>query len=347
MRDLCAPSLNVTKFLQKADGTTVQAGAGDPWTFGVGVSPTPVSWQTPVGASGSTASQATDSSGGVSFKWKMNANSAVVDLSETPKAGWVYNGALCTVNKLDGSDPVELFDTVGTNAPNQSEDVADLQDLTVGLNQAVNCDVYNRQIRTASIQVAKQTVPAGLSDTFDFTLKNGNTTIDTKTGIAHGGTGTFTPVVAGTYAVSEAPNAGFTQTSATCDNLGTQQVETVTAGSLVVAEGQNWSCKFVNTAKPGTITVVKKTVGANGTFSFTSNIPAWGSFNLTTAGGTASTVAQPAPVGTYNIAESSPAPWTLTSSTCTGQQSPASVKVGPGRTWSARSRTLRRPRRST
>ena len=330
VRELCAPSLNVTKFLQKADGTTVQAGAGDPWTFHAALGSSPTSWQSPAGASGSSATQATDGSGGASFKWKMASNSVSVDLSEDAKPGWVYNGALCTRNKLDGNDPTVIFNSVGTNAPNASKDQAELQDLTVGLNEAVNCDVYNRQIRTATIQVAKQTVPAGLPNTFDFTLKDGQTTVDTETGVAHGGTATFTPVVPGTYSVTEAADAGFTQTSSTCDNLGTQPVEAVGAGQLTVGEGQSWKCTFVNTAKPGTIKVVKKAVGANGTFSFTSNVPDLGNFDLTTAAGTASTAPVAAAVGTYNIAESSPAPWQLTSSTCTGGQSPASVKVAPG-----------------
>ncbi|WP_421119358.1 hypothetical protein ACE2AJ_18670 [Aquihabitans daechungensis] len=329
VRELCAPSLNVTKFLQKADGTTAQAGAGDPWTFNASVTPTPNSWQSPVGASGATASQATDGSGGVSFKWKMSDNSATVDLSENPKAGWVYNGALCTRNKLDGNDPEVIFDTVGANSPAAFEDQAELQDLIVGLNEAVNCDVYNRQVRTSTIQVAKQTVPAGLSNTFDFTLSQGPTTIESKTGVAHGGTATFAPVAPGTYAVTEAANSGFTQTSATCDNLGTQAVETVGAGQLVVGEAQSWKCTFVNTANPGTIKVVKNAVGADGAFSFTSNT-GLGNFDLTTSGGTASTTATAAAVGTYDIAEGSAAPWQLTSATCTGNQSPASVFVGPG-----------------
>ncbi len=329
VRELCAPSLNVTKFLQKADGTTVKAGAGDPWTFNATVTPTPTSWQSPVGASGASAHQATDASGGVSFKWKTAGGSASVDLSENPKAGWVYNGSLCTRNKLDGTVPAVIFNSVGTNAPSASKDQAELKNLAVGPQEAVNCDVYNRQIRTSSIQVAKQTVPAGLSNTFDFTLSQGQSTIDTKTGIVHGGIATFTPVGPGTYAVTETANSAFTQTSATCDNLGTQQVETVAAASLVVGEAQNWRCTFVNTAKPGTIKVVKNTIGANGTFSFTSNT-ALGNFDLSTSGGTASTSAASAPVGTYNISESAAAPWQLTSSTCTGAQSPSSVFVGPG-----------------
>ncbi|MGN6696045.1 MAG: vWA domain-containing protein, partial [Aquihabitans sp.] len=331
VRELCAPSLNVTKFLQKADGTTVQAGAGDPFTFNASLAASPTSWQSPPGATGASASQATDASGGASFKWKTQANSTTVNLSETAKPGWVYNGALCTRNKLDGTTPAVIFNSVGTNAPNASKDQSELQGLVVGVNEAVNCDVYNRQVRTATIQVAKQTVPAGLSDTFDFTLKDGGSTIDTKTGIAHGGTATFTPVQPGTYAVSEAANTGFTQTSATCDDLGTQAAETVSPGQLTVGEGQSWKCSFVNTAKPGTLTVVKNAVGANGTFSFTSNVPDLGNFDLTTAGGTASTAVVAAPVGTYNIAEGSPSPWQLTGATCTGGQSPSSVFVGPGK----------------
>lgn len=329
VRDLCAPSVNVTKFLQKADGTTVQAGAGDPWTFGLDVTPTPTSWQTPVGATGSSASQATDASGGVSFKWKMDANSATVDLSETPKPGWVYNGALCTRNLLDGSDPTVIFDSVGANSPSASKDASELNDLHVGLNEAVNCDVYNRQIRTSTIQVAKQTVPAGLPDTFDFELHHGQATVDTVGGIAHGGTGTFDPVPPGTYAVTEVADSDFTSSPATCDNLGTQQTETASAGELQVGEGQNWRCTFTNTAKPGSITVVKKTIGADGTFDFTSDVPDLGNFSLSTTNGSASTAGTAVPVGTYSIAESSAAPWQLTGATCTGQQSPGSVHVGP------------------
>jgi uncharacterized repeat protein (TIGR01451 family) len=331
VRELCAPSLNVTKSLQKADGTTVQAGAGDPWSFSASVTPTPDSWQSPVGASGATASQATDASGGASFKWKMGANSATVDLSETPKAGWVYNGALCTRNKLDGNDPTVIFDSVGSNAPTASKDQAELQDLVVGINEAVNCDVYNRQIRGSTIQVAKQTLPAGLADTFDFTLSQGQTALQTKTGIAHGGTGTFSPVPPGTYQVAEAAKSGFTQTSASCDDLGTQPVETVSPGQLTVGEGQSWRCTFVNTAHPGTIEVVKQAVGADGTFDFTSNVPDLGDFSLTTSAGSASTAVIAAPVGTYAISEGSPAPWDLTSASCTGNQAPGSVFVGPGK----------------
>jgi uncharacterized repeat protein (TIGR01451 family)/LPXTG-motif cell wall-anchored protein len=335
VRDLCAPSLNVTKVLQKADGTTATAGAGDPWTFTASLTPTPTAWDSPATASGSTATQTTDSSGGASFKWSMNANSATVDLTEQAKPGWVYNGAICTRNLLDGEDPQVIFDSVGTNAPGAQGDPSELLDLTVGLEESVNCSVHNRQIRNATIQVTKQTVPAGLADGFDFTLSSDGSPIGTVSGVSHGETDTFVPVAPGTYAVAEAAKAGYDLTGSACDLLSTQQVEQVAPTALTVTEGQAWRCTFTNTARPGTIKVVKEAEGANGTFGFTSNVPGLGDFSLTTTEetaflGRAETQVIPAPVGTYAISEQTPARWTLAGATCTGQQQPGSVFVGPG-----------------
>jgi uncharacterized repeat protein (TIGR01451 family) len=330
VRNLCAPSVNVTKHLQNANGTTTEATAGDPWSFSATVTPTPTAWQTPVGASGATAAQLTNGTGGASFKWSMLANSATVDLAEQVKPGWVYNGARCERNLLDGSPPTVIFDTVGANAPDASGDQADLQDIEVGLNEAVNCDVYNRQIRTSTIQVTKQTVPAGLADEFSFELSAGGSPVETLNGVSHGETATFAAVAPGTYTVTEAAKANFTQTLATCDDLGTQAVEQASPTGLVVGEGEAWRCAFVNTAAPGSIQVVKDAVGADGSFDFTSNVPGLGDFSLSTVGGSAQTQVLPVPVGTYAIAEQSPAPWQLTGATCTGQQAPGSVFVGPG-----------------
>jgi len=189
--------------------------------------------------------------------------------------------------------------------------------------------VYNRQLRTSSIQVTKQTLPAGLPNEFDFTLSQGQSTVGTLQDISHGETGTFNPVMPGTYTVTEAADPAFT-TSATCDNLSTQQVETASPTNLAVGEAQQWRCTFTNTAKNGSITVVKQASGADGTFSFTSNVPGLNNFNIATSGGYGTTATTSVGVGTYNISEVVPAKWTLASSTCTGQQNPSSVQVGPG-----------------
>lgn len=330
VRDLCAPSLNVTKYLQKADGTTSVAGASNPWTFTAAVSPTPSDWRSPDAATGASATLTTGASGGVSFNWATDANTSTVNLSEQAQPGWVYNGAKCTRNLLDGSTPQVIFDSVGQNAAGAQKSPTELDGIQVGLQQAVNCAVYNRQVRTSTIQVTKQTLPAGLPTDFDFTLTSGQATVGTIDDLSHGETGTFAPVVPGTYTVAEVADANYTQTSAVCDDLATQQVEQVSPTNLVVGEAQQWRCTFVNTAKPGSITVAKVAHGADGTFDFTSNVPDLGSFSLTTTGGQASSAKVAVPVGTYAIGETVPARWQLTGSTCTGQQSPGAVYVGPG-----------------
>ncbi|MEO6987816.1 MAG: hypothetical protein ABI239_04135 [Aquihabitans sp.] len=338
VKENCAPSLNVTKYLQPANGgPAVRADETDPWTFSANVSPEPSSWQRPSTATGASATQTTDDSGGVSFKWENDPvdGTASVALTETAQSGWVYNGARCYRNNLDGSTPDKFLDSVGTNAVGQSKDIAQqLGALSVGPEQSVSCEVYNRQVQTSTIQVTKKVNPSNLGAKFDFTLKSGTSSIGTVTGLGHGQHGSFNAVDPGKYSVVETPAAGFTLASATCDDLNTTQTtEKASPTDLMVGEGQRWNCTFTNDADPGTITVVKKASGANGTFGFTSNVPSLGDFSLTTTGnasGGTATTSGAAAVGTYNIAESDASPWDLTSASCTGQQNPKSVTVAPG-----------------
>lgn len=99
--------------------------------------------------------------------------------------------------------------------------------------QAVNCEVYNRQLRTSTIQVAKTTSPAGLAGDFTFDLTTGGNNVGTPTGVSHGETASLGSVGAGTYTVAETPAPGFLQSGATCDNLVTGTVETASPVSLV------------------------------------------------------------------------------------------------------------------
>ncbi|MBX3285760.1 MAG: VWA domain-containing protein, partial [Actinobacteria bacterium] len=333
-RQLCGHTVNVTKFLQKADGTTVQATASTPWEFTLTLDPAPGQWNNPPGVVGPTASLTTDANGGVSFVLDQATppDDHLGDLVETPQDGWDYNGATCSVNDFSGSDPMELFDSVGPNEPGSVGDPSELLDLPVSKGKALNCSVYNRERRPATISVAKSTVPAGQPGSFDFTLSQGQATVDTLTGLSHGDTQAFDPVPEGSYSVTEAPAPGYLNTSATCDDLGTPGVEAVPADELSVTEGQNWRCSFVNDAQSGTIRVVKDAVGADGTFSFTSNVPDLGDFSLTTTGGTASTQAITVPVGTYSVAETVPGGWDLTGASCTGGDDPSSITVSPAET---------------
>jgi len=81
--------------------------------------------------------------------------------------------------------------------------------------------------------------------------------------------------------------------------------------------------------QPGSITVVKNTVGGNGAFTFASN---FGLTGLTTVGNTASqTFAGLTPGGAYSVSETVPSGWVQTSAACTSG-TPAAITVAAGAT---------------
>ena len=80
---------------------------------------------------------------------------------------------------------------------------------------------------------------------------------------------------------------------------------------------------------PGSIQVVKNTVGGDGTFAFTSN---FGLTSLTTSSATASqTFSGLTAGGTYSVSETVPSGWTQTSAVCTNG-TPAAITVVGGAT---------------
>jgi uncharacterized protein (TIGR03437 family) len=98
-----------------------------------------------------------------------------------------------------------------------------------------------------------------------------------------------------------------------------------------VVAGTTTTCIITNTKGTppplGLITVVKNTVGGNGTFAFTSN---FGLRSLTTSGGTASqTFSNLTPGGSYSLSEIVPSGWTQTGATCTNG-TPAAINVVAG-----------------
>ena len=88
-----------------------------------------------------------------------------------------------------------------------------------------------------SLVVETRTV--GGDGTFAFTSPNpqlGNFTLTTRNGVA---SRAFTGLAAGVYAISETVPAGWTLTSATCDNGDAP-------GNIRLAAGQTVRCTFVN-----------------------------------------------------------------------------------------------------
>jgi len=184
---------------------------------------------------------------------------------------------------------------------------------------------------TGSITVVKNAV--GADGTFMFTSNFGLTSLTTTGGTA---SQTFSNLAPGSsYTVSETVPSGW-QSSTFCTNGS--------PSAITVLPGATTTCTVTNTQR-GSITVVKNTLGGNGTFAFTSN---FGLTSLTTAGNTASqtfsnltpnTVApltrRPSPAGPvsvgYSVSEIVPSGWTQTSATCTNG-TPAAVRVAPGTT---------------
>jgi uncharacterized protein (TIGR03437 family) len=214
-------------------------------------------------------------------------------VSETVPLGWTQTSASCT-----NGTPTAIAVVAGATT---------------------TCTITNSQ--QGSIRAVKNTV--GGDGTFAITSNFGLTSLTTR-----GGTGSLTITnlaPGGGYSLSETVPSGWAQTSASCTN-GTPAAITVVAGATT-------TCIITNTKgvppPVGLITVVKNTVGGDGTFAFTSN---FGLTSLTTSGGTGSlTISNLTPGGSYSVSEVVPSGWTQTSASCTNG-TPAAITVAAGAT---------------
>ena len=75
--------------------------------------------------------------------------------------------------------------------------------------------------------------------------------------------------------------------------------------------------------------MVKRAVGGDGSFAFASQ--ALGNFSLATVNGVAQRNFPNLAPGTYDLSESVPVSWTLSSATCSDGSSPASINLARGR----------------
>ncbi|MCB0150638.1 MAG: right-handed parallel beta-helix repeat-containing protein, partial [Caldilineaceae bacterium] len=224
-----------------------------------------------------------------------NLNPGAYDLAETLPAGWQQTSATCS----DGST---------------------LPTVDVGAGEDVTCTFANSQLDTiVAIKLA-----VGGDDAFPFTSTAlGAFTLTTTSGYA---VQAFTGLTPGSYALAETPVTGWTMAEAdpTCSN-GDK------ASAISLGTGETIVCLFVN-YKPDTIIVEKRTVGGDGAFGFTSNLPGAGSFSLTTANGTATRSFTGLAPATYNIAETPQAGWAQTGARCDDGSTPDSVTLLGGAT---------------
>ncbi|NNL46840.1 MAG: DUF11 domain-containing protein, partial [Acidimicrobiia bacterium] len=120
---------------------------------------------------------------------------------------------------------------------------------------------------------------------------------------------------AGTYDLSETGPVGYTLTSLTCDNAQ-GQVSSVTLGL-----GESVTCTFVNDDDAPSLTLVKEVTNDNGGTAVA------GDWTLTAAGYDANNPQ----AGSYDLSETGPVGYTLTSLTCDNAQGQvSSVTLGLG-----------------
>lgn len=129
---------------------------------------------------------------------------------------------------------------------------------------------------------------------------------------------------AGTYSVSEVIPAGWDLTNIQCTG-GTVTITGATTNptngfeagdttaNITIASGGSADCTFTNTRR-GTLTIVKKTIGGDGSFAFTGAQD----FQIQTASGTGQNTTAFASVapGTYTVTETVPTGWNLTALAC-------------------------------
>ncbi|MEK7642426.1 MAG: hypothetical protein AAB392_01385 [Patescibacteria group bacterium] len=131
-------------------------------------------------------------------------------------------------------------------------------------------------------------------------------------------------VLPGTYSVAETALPHWQLESATCSDQSP-------VNAIVVSPGEIVTCTFVN-EELNKITLIKNTVGSDGTFDFTMTGDTLApSAELTTVAGTKTQVFEDIDQDNeYTISETVPAGWVLTSATCTGDESPESITPEPG-----------------
>ena len=170
------------------------------------------------------------------------------------------------------------------------------------------------------IIIAKQTLPDGDSQAFDFTGE--------ITGSLSDGQTLEKVVESGSYTVTEAGEAGWDLTGLTCnDGNSTGDLFTLTA-TFNVESGEIVTCTFTNT-KRGQIIIEKTALGGDDTFGFSGDL---GAFDITTQGGSASQQFEVV-AGTYAVAETTiPAGWDLANTVCSDGSSVNAIDVTPGET---------------
>ena len=244
------------------------------------------------------------------------------------------------------SDPGWSISGITCDTENYKVDLKSRGTATVHLAQGehVTCTVTNKY--TPSYLTLKKVVVGGPADPEDWTL----TAMDDNAVVAVEGDGAVGPVQvpAGTYSLSEFgdfPGSEWYSPSkfgwyCTADEAYEPGYEgqirlnddvPLYRDWVNVGVGESWTCVMTNTyVPPAKLTVVKETVGGDGTFDFTGPD---GLFSITTTDGSGEQVFTDLDQGSYTVAEDLEAlaeGWEFTGVVCDNQEFEDAAAVPPG-----------------
>ena len=175
----------------------------------------------------------------------------------------------------------------------------------------------------SSIEVDKQTLPGGATESFNFELRQNGRLLDQFSLTDAATPYLIFPLSATlTYSVTEATPSGRSLISQTCS-------DGYAPTSITPQGGNTVSCTFVNERQTGTIIINKTAQGGDATFDFTGPGGDLGSsFQLTTTNGSDSVTFNNVPTGAYNVTEvvnSLPAGWDFAGLACSDPSKDTSV----------------------
>ncbi len=223
---LCAPSVTVRKLVD----LTPDTGVGDAvpaagYDLTAQPSPSPSRWVLPSGASGSTATSATDANGFANFQWEYAAPQAsAVTITEQDPAGIVPNLVYrpdlttCTVRTPDAPDDAVLVTTPLTDGRFGFR--ADIPSDAI-----VTCTIYNVLPPTSSIVIEKATNGFDADTPGDAPTIPVGDPVDWTYAVTNTGTVTLDPVV-----VADVP------------------AETITCPKTVLVPGESMTCSATGVA---------------------------------------------------------------------------------------------------
>ncbi|MGI9576669.1 MAG: vWA domain-containing protein [Microthrixaceae bacterium] len=207
-RDLCAPSVNITKTEIAFDGTTRP---GDGWRFDLELGAPPEIWSSPEQPAENTTASLNTLEGKANFKWENRdaAPTPAATITEQARPGWVFESVSCFRRDYSTNQTTEL-DIQTQDGPNGSS----LWELPggIGPSDSINCAVVNRQ---TDPNATTTTQPPTTTTTTTTTTEPPTTTTTTSTTTT---TTTEPPTTTTTTTTTEPPTSS-TSTSTTSTSM--------------------------------------------------------------------------------------------------------------------------------